>query len=320
MSDALEILKSRAKKQSVKIVFPEGNDERVVQAATYLAREKLAIPILIRNDSISGIEHLNPVKDKSMDEMIDKFFEKNRKRVSTRDDAFGMLRNPLYYAAMKLENGEAAGFVGGCINSTAETIKALLRCVGLAKKGVQNFEPLLSSFFIMTLKEKEFLFADCAIIPEPEPEQLATIAIQTARSCRVFLGSEPKVTLLSFTTMGSVKLDSVLKVQEAAEILKNANVDFEFFGEIQADAAIIPAIAAKKTNGQWSGNANVLIFPDLNSGNISYKLVERLAGAGATGPILQGLKKPGNDLSRGCSKYDIINTAIITAVQSQMGN
>ncbi|MFH1353554.1 MAG: phosphotransacetylase [bacterium] len=318
MSDALEVLKKRAKERPVKIIFPEGDDERVVQAAKALAEEKLAIPVLVRQDSISGIECLHPGRDKNQAELINKFFEKNKKRVVSKDEASETLENPLYYAAMKLGNGDVAGFVGGCANSTAETVKALLRCVGIRKSPGENFKHLLSSCFMMLLKDRNFLFADCAIIPEPAADQLATIAIQTARSCRLFLGSEPKVALLSFSTLGSAELNPVLKVSEANAILKKSGVDFEFFGEIQADAAIVPQIALKKTNGKWGGDANVLIFPDLNSGNISYKLVERLAGAVAIGPILQGLMKPGNDLSRGCSKYDIINAAIITAVQSRM--
>jgi len=318
ISNALEVLKNRAKERPVKIVFPEGDDERVVQAAKALAEEKLAIPVLIRKDSIGGIECLHPGKDKNQAELTDEFFKKNKSRFSSENEAAKTLENPLYYAAMKLANGDVGGFVGGCANSTAETVKALLRCVGIKKSSGEHFKRLLSSFFMLLLEDKNFLFADCAIIPEPRAEQLASIAIQTAKSCRLFLGAEPKVALLSFSTMGSAKLNPVLKVREATAILKKSGVDFEFFGEIQADAAIVPEIALKKTNGGWKGNANVLIFPDLNSGNISYKLVERLAGAVAIGPILQGLRKPGNDLSRGCSKYDIINAAVITAVQSQM--
>ncbi len=318
MSAILECLKNKAKERPAKIIFPEGDDERVVHAAKALAEEKLAIPVLIRKDSVNGIECLHPVRDKNQTELIDKFFEKNKKRFASKDEASEMLENPLYYAAMKLGNGDVDGFVGGCANSTAETVKALLRCVGIKNEGFQNFEPLLSSFFLMLLKDRNFLFADCAIIPEPSADQMASIAIQTAASCRLFLGQEPKVALLSFSTMGSAELNPVLKVREATAILKKSGADFKFFGEIQADAAIVPQIALKKTNGNWGGDANVLIFPDLNSGNISYKLVERLAGAAAIGPILQGLKKPGNDLSRGCSKYDIINAAVITAVQSRM--
>ncbi|MCD6412833.1 MAG: phosphotransacetylase [Elusimicrobia bacterium] len=312
MFDILENLKQKAGDFAARIIFPEGNDERVISAAKEIISQKIAAPVLVRKEEISGIERVWPENDKNLTEIAEKFYEKNRKKFD-RATAFEIAKKPNYYAAMKLAGGEVDGFVGGASTSTAETVRALLRCVGL-KDGVKT----LSSFFMMLLKDKNFIFADCAIVPEPTAEQLAEISVQTAASCRIFLSEEPRVALLSFSTMGSAKSESAEIVRKAAEILANSEVDFDFFGEIQADAAIIPEIAEKKTNGKWKGLANVLIFPDLNSGNISYKLVERLAGAVAVGPILQGLKKPGNDLSRGCSKNDIIKVAAITALQAAM--
>jgi len=247
---------------------------------------------------------------------IDKFFEDNRKKMVSRDEAAELARSPLYYSAIKLADGAVDGFVGGAANSTSLTVRALLKCVGVAR--IDAGSGLLSSFFLMLRGERFFLFADCAIMPDPDSAQIAEITIQTAASCRAFTGNEPKIALLSFSTHGSAKSSSVSKVRRAAEILKERKPDFEFTGEIQADAAIVPDIAFSKTKGQWSGGANVLIFPNLDSGNIAYKLVERLAGYSAIGPVIQGLRKPGNDLSRGCSKFDIINVTAMTAVQCSM--
>jgi len=307
MLDIFENLK-KAKKR---IIFPEGDDNRIIEAAEELKNKEIIEPVLVRKEGIDGIECVHPETDSNFKALLNKFFEKMKKRINNIEEAEEILKNPLYYSAMKLEDGYVDGFVGGAANSTAETVRALLRCIGL-KDGIS----VLSSFFIMILKERKFIFSDCAIIPNPSSQQLAEIAIASARAARNFLKEKPKVALLSYSTSGSAKGKEVEKVQRAVEILKEKKVDFEFFGEIQLDAAIVPEIAFKKTKGKWDGDANVLIFPDLNSGNIGYKLVERLAGATAMGPILQGLKKPGNDLSRGCSKNDIIYVAQITAIQS----
>ncbi len=315
MLDILENLKQTAKKSPKRIIFPEGDDERVIRAARVLAKEKLAEPVLVRRTALSGIECLSPETDSEMDNLIDSFYSANEKKYESREQAAGALNSPLFYAAMKLKAGAVDGFVGGAASSTSDTVRALLRCVGL-KSGSK----ILSSFFLMILKDKNLLFADCAIIPAPNSEQLADIALQTAQSYKTFIGDEAKIALLSFSTLGSARALSPGKVRRAYEILKNEKRDFEFVGEIQADAALVPEIAVKKTAGEWKGGANVLIFPDLNSGNIGYKLVERLAGASAIGPILQGLAKPGNDLSRGCSEFDIINVAVFTAAQCGENN
>lgn len=315
MLDILEKLKLEAKKASRRIIFPEGDDERVVQAARILLREKLLVPVLVRADDLPGIECVRPEGDSEIDALTDSFYSANEKKYESRTQAAEVLNSPLFYAAMKLKTGAVDGFVGGASSSTADTVRALLRCVGL-KTGAK----ILSSFFLMILKDRNFLFADCAIIPAPTSEQLADIALQTARSYKTFVGPDAKVALLSFSTLGSAKALSPGKVRRAWEILRSEKRDFEFIGEIQADAALVPEIAVKKTGGEWKGGANVLVFPDLNSGNIGYKLVERLAGASAIGPILQGLAKPGNDLSRGCSEFDIMNVALLTAAQCGENN
>ncbi|PIV18457.1 MAG: phosphate acetyltransferase [Elusimicrobia bacterium CG03_land_8_20_14_0_80_50_18] len=315
MLDILEKLRFEAKKSPRRIIFPEGSDERVVAAARALLREKLLVPVLVRADALPGIECVRPGNDSEFDALTDAFYSANAKKYDSRDQAAEALNSPLFFAAMKLKTGSVDGFVGGASSSTADTVRALLRCVGLKKEA-----KILSSFFLMILNERNMLFADCAIIPAPTSEQLADIALQTARSYKTFIGDGAKVALLSFSTLGSATALSPAKVRRAWEILKSEKRDFEFIGEIQADAALVPEIAMKKTGGEWKGGANVLIFPDLNSGNIGYKLVERLAGASAIGPVLQGLDKPGNDLSRGCSEYDIINVALFTATQCGENN
>lgn len=310
MLDILEKLRNEAKKAPRRIIFPEGEDERVVAAARSLLRDKLLVPVLVRRDAVSGIECVSPLNDSSLDDLAGAFYSANAKKYESREQAAEALQSPLFYAAMKLQSGAVDGFVGGASSSTADTVRALLRCVGL-KAGAKA----LSSFFLMILKDRNMLFADCAIIPAPTSEQLADIAVQTAISYETFIGPGAKVALLSFSTLGSATALSPGRVRRAWEILESEKRDFEYIGEIQADAALVPEIAEKKTGGKWKGGANVLVFPELNSGNIGYKLVERLAGASAIGPVLQGLAKPGNDLSRGCSEFDIMNVALFTAAQ-----
>jgi phosphate acetyltransferase len=324
-SPTLQQIVDRAAERPRRLVFPEGSDPRIVEAARRLRREKIAEPILVGDpaalaSSADGLDvedpSMSPHREACLAAALEARKEKNGRE--DEEEIESLLAEPLYYAAAMVRAGLAAGSVAGAVHSTPQTLRAALRIIGRAEG-----TSLVSSFFLMALREPTaggeglLAFADCGMVPEPDPAQLAEIARQTADSYRLLAGREPRVALLSFSTHGSARHAAVSRVVQARERIARDAPDLVVDGDLQVDAALVPEIASAKAPGSAvAGRANVLIFPDLGAGNIGYKLVERLAGAQAVGPLLQGLRRPANDLSRGCAVDDIVVAAAVTAVQA----
>lgn len=332
--ELLNRIKEQARSAKQHIVLPEGNEERTMRAANEIVAQGIADITLIGNPSELkelakdwGLEHVlngdiqivDPANHPKKEAYVDLMLQIRASKGLTREDAERLILNPLYLSVMMIKAGDANGEVAGAGNATGDVLRPAFQYVK-TKPGIS----VVSGAFIMLLKDKHYgengmmIFADCAVHPNPTAPELAQIAVETGKTTRAIVGMEPRIALLSFSTKGSAKHEMVDKVVEATKLAQEMAPDMKIDGELQADAALVPGVGAKKApDSKIAGRANVLVFPTLEVGNIAYKLVQRLADAEAIGPILQGMAAPINDLSRGCSVSDIVNLVAITACQAQ---
>ena len=322
--ELLDKIKENASKRRKTLVLPESHDERVLKATEILLKNKIASVITLGNEEkiwsdakrlgleLKGMRTINPEKSELLSNFANIFYNKRKHKGVTIESAREILKRDLFFAAMMVNESMADGSVAGSFASTGDVMKAGIQCIGMPE-GIS----IVSSFFLIIFPEWTYSFADCAAVPNPDANQLADIAVSTADNHKKLTGEMPYVAMLSFSTKGSAKHELADKVIEATRIAKEKRPDLQIDGELQFDAAIVDAVGKKKAPGSHvAGRANVLIFPDLNAGNIGYKIAQRLGKAEAVGPVVQGLKKPFFDLSRGCSIEDIVNTSAIAALMS----
>ena len=327
----IERIWSKARANVQRVVLPEGDEPRTVQAAAQIRDEGLARPILLGDGDgiravagrtgadLTGIEIIDPARSPKAGEYADALYELRKAKGLSREDAAKLAADPMYYGMLMVKLGDADGLVSGAVHTTGDMLRPALQIIK-TKPGIN----IVSSSFLMNCPNKALgedgllVYADCVVVPCPTAEELAQIAVSAADTARVLCGiREPRVALLSFSTKGSAKHELVSKVQRATEIAHQLAPDLLLDGELQFDAALVPEIGASKAKGSpVAGRANVLVFPDLQAGNIGYKITQRIGGAECFA-VLQGLAKPCNDLSRGCSVEDIVNTVAFTAVQAQ---
>jgi len=323
----LEKIRERAQKNLKKVVFPETEDVRVLKAAAICNSNKYVIPVLVGNPQkvrdtaletkidITNINIVDPASDNDKEEFIQAYYSLRKNKGIDVDTAAKVMSDPLFYAAMMVHKGRAKASVAGADTTTSNVLRAAIQIIGVAK----DFSIVSSSFLMVLPDGRPLTYGDCGVVPDPDSEQLADIAIATAETHRLLTDQEPIVALLSFSTKGSAQHKDIEKVQKAVEIAQKRRPDILLDGELQGDAALVEAVGRKKAPGsKVAGHANVLIFPDLGAGNIAYKLTERLANAVALGPLLQGLAKPANDLSRGCKAEDIVDVACICSLRSKI--
>ena len=322
--ELLESIKEKAAKRKKTIVLPESHDERVLRAAEKLVKENVCSVITLGNEekvrkeaeklgiNLQGVRIIDPVKSEKLSDFANIFYNKRKSKGVTIEQAREIMQKDLFFGAMMVNEGMADGNVAGSFASTGDVLKAAFQCVGMPE-GIS----IVSSFFLMIFPEKVYSFADCAVVPNPDAKQLADIAISTADNHKKLTGEEAYVAMLSFSTKGSAAHELIDKVLEATRIAKEKRPDLNIDGELQFDAAVVDSIGKKKApDSDVAGRANVLVFPDLQAGNIGYKIAQRMGKAEAVGPVVQGLKKPLFDLSRGCSVDDIVNTSAISALMA----